>query len=82
MLGHGALVKLIIRAIQILGKSETLQVNTQFPALVDFLFAKLTDKQRGSLIEALVCEMEAHSRVAFDCLDSLLETQLMTSTRG
>ena len=59
-----------------------MQVNTQFPALVDFLFAKLTDKQRGSLIEALVCEMEAHSRVAFDCLDSLLETQLMASTRG
>ena len=40
------------------------------------MFTKLTDKQRALLVEALVRELEAHSRLAFDSLDQLLVTQL------
>ena len=75
-LAFGALVKLIIKALRLLGQSETLQVGTQFPSMIDTLFQQLTTKQRDSLIETLVNELENQSRVAFDCLDSLLETQL------
>lgn len=58
-LGFGALTKLIINAVRILGQSEVLQVNTEFPSLLDLLFTRLTGKQRNTLMEALVCELEA-----------------------
>ena len=49
---------------------------TFFPELIDFLFPRLVSKHREMLIEALVSELEAHSRVAFDSLNRLLETQI------
>ena len=44
VLGFGALVKLIVRAMRILGQSETLQAATHFPTLLDLLFKHLTVK--------------------------------------
>ena len=74
VLGLGALVKLIVKAMRILGQSEALQATTHFPNLIDLIFKHLTVKLRNILIEALVSELEDHSRLAFDCLDRLLET--------
>ena len=74
VLGFGTIVKLIIKAMNILGLNQTLQVASEFPALIDMLFTKLTTKQRNLLIEALVNELDAQSRLAFDCLNRLLET--------
>ena len=44
VLGFGTIVKLIIKAMNILGLSQTLQVASEFPALIDMLFTKLTTK--------------------------------------
>ena len=38
ILGYGAIVKLVIKALNILGESETLHTATYFPELIDFLF--------------------------------------------
>ena len=76
VLGFGAIVKLVVKALRILGSSKVLHTATKFPELIDFLFQRLTSKHLNLLMETLVKELEAQSRVAFDSLNRLLETQL------
>jgi len=76
VLGFGAIVKLVVRALKIVGKSGILFTATHFPKLIDFLFQRVTERHRSILMETLVKELQAHSRVAFDSLNLLLETQI------
>ena len=46
------------------------------PGLVDALFDHLVPAQRSRLVETLVRNLELQTRVAFDCLDRLLNTQI------
>ena len=46
------------------------------PGLVELIFDQLMPGQRGHLVEAIVRHLERKARVAFDCLDRLLDAQI------
>ena len=46
------------------------------PELVDLIFDQLMPRQRSQLVGAIVRHLEQKARVAFDCLDRLLDAQI------
>ena len=88
-LAQRAIVELIVQALEALqppggasgglaaqhGALHLLPANAHLlPGLVDLIFDQLMPGQRAQLVEALVRQLEAKARVAFDCLDRLLDT--------
>ena len=88
-LAQRAVVELIVQALKAFIASKNsmggqdgclteihlLPANAQLmPELVDLIFDQLMPRQRGQLVEAIVKHLEEKARVAFDCLDRLLDT--------
>ena len=86
-LGQRAIVELLVKVLTVFeSHSRGIQPQTEIfltpenadlvPALVNALFDQLMPTQRSRMVEALVKNLELKQRVAFDCLDRLLNTQI------